>query len=205
MTPPIRPKHRPLDPGGTVAEKSPAAAKPHFEHPLARVPAAELNVARRRAWRRYVGLAFEYACMASTWTGLIVVTILLVGVVWQAAGRLDWSFLANYDSRHPDQAGIRAGLAGSIWLVSLTALFAVPIGVGAAVYLEEYANDNWFTRLIRLNLSNLAGVPSIVYGILGLTVFVRMFGLFGRDGKTLELLGFLEIPLPLVARSWRAR
>ena len=89
----------------------------------------------------------------------------------------DWEFLSRYPSTlFPEKAGILAGIWGSIWLVLLTGLIAVPLGVGAAVYLEEYASDTWVTRLIKLNLANLAGVPSIVYGILGFAVFVRFFG-----------------------------
>lgn len=115
-------------------------------------------------------------------------------------GWLTWDFLTRYNNYDPLEAGIMAGLWGSIWLIFLTALMAVPLGVGAAVYLEEYSRPTTLTRLIQLNIANLAGVPSIVYGILGFTVFSRMFGLF--DGKntivSLKLLFVtLEIPLPL--------
>ena len=89
----------------------------------------------------------------------------------------DWGFLSRYPSPlEPENAGILPGIWGSIWLVAITALIAVPLGVGAAVYLEEYAGETWVTRIIKLNLANLAGVPSIVYGILGFAVFVRFFG-----------------------------
>ena len=103
----------------------------------------------------------------------------------------DWGFLTRYPSTlHPEKAGILAGIWGSIWLVLMTGAIAVPLGVGAAIYLEEYASNNWMTRLIKLNLANLAGVPSIVYGILGFAVFVRFFG------KKLMLPGGIQI-LPL--------
>lgn len=150
--------------------------------------------------RHRIGRAFELACLLCTWFGLVVLAVLLTGVLWQASGWLDWGFISNYDSRFPEKAGILAGLWGSIWLILLTALFSVPIGTGAAIYLEEYASGTWLTRLIQVNLSNLAGVPSIVYGILGLTVFVRMFGQFQAGEKTIEIyLGVttLAIPLPL--------
>ncbi|MFK7821870.1 MAG: phosphate ABC transporter permease PstA [Planctomycetaceae bacterium] len=89
----------------------------------------------------------------------------------------DWGFLTRYPSPlEPERAGILPGIWGSVWLVSITALIAVPLGIGAAVYLEEYAGETWVTRMIKLNLANLAGVPSIVYGILGFAVFVRFFG-----------------------------
>ncbi len=153
----------------------------------------------RLAARHRQGRLFGAVCMASTWFGIGVLVVLLAGVTWQAAGWLNWSFLTNFDSRHPEQAGILAGLWGSLWLILFTTLFSVPVGVGAALYLEEYESNGWLQRLIQVNLSNLAGVPSIVYGILGLTVFVRMFGVFGSQPKVVALsLGFtdLEIPLP---------
>lgn len=115
-------------------------------------------------------------------------------------GWLTWSFLTSYNSDEPTDAGILAGLCGSIWLVVLTGLMAVPLGVGAAIYLEEYAKPTRLTKLIQLNIANLAGVPSIVYGILGFTVFVRMFGTF--DGsETVLSIGMLwfdsiDIKLP---------
>lgn len=110
----------------------------------------------------------------------------------------DWQFISSYDSQDARQAGILAGILGTGWVVALTLLLAIPIGVGAAVYLEEYAVESWLTRLIRINLANLAGVPSIVYGILGLTVFVHMFGLFSSGAGIwwLENQQRYLIPLP---------
>lgn len=115
-------------------------------------------------------------------------------------GWLTLSFLTSFNSYEPTEAGILAGLWGSVWLISLTALMVVPLGVGAAIYLEEYAKPTRLTKLIQLNIANLAGVPSIVYGILGFTVFSRMFGLF--DGQktvisiSLLLIPSIDIPLP---------
>lgn len=110
-------------------------------------------------------------------------------------GWLTWSFLTRFNSDDPFEAGIAAGLWGSLWLIALTALIAVPMGVGAAVYLEEYSKPTRMTKLIQLNIANLAGVPSIVYGILGFTVFARMFGIFDREKTILVIVG-IEIPLP---------
>ncbi len=124
---------------------------------------------------------------------------MLLGVLWQGAGWLTWSFLTHYDSRHAEQAGVLAGLWGSFWLVSLATLVAVPVGLGAAIFLEEYQTKGWLRTLIEINLANLAGVPSIVYGILGMAVFVKMFGAFGHDPKLLEISLYfttVEIPLP---------
>ena len=145
------------------------------------------------------GRVFAILCLLSAWFGIAVLAVLLGGVIWQARGWLNGRFLASFDSWHPEQAGILAGLWGTLWLVGLTALISVPIGVGAALYLEEFASNNRLTRLIQLNLANLAGVPSIVYGILGLTAFVRMFGAFSARPQVLViplLAADLRIPLP---------
>jgi len=148
--------------------------------------------------RNQFGRAFEWICLASTWVGMVVLVVLLASVIWKSWGWLSWDFLSHFDSFRPQRAGILAGIWGSLWLILLTTLISVPVGVGAALYLEEYAKGTWLTRLIQINLSNLAGVPSIVYGILGLTVFVRMFGLFGNntvvDANPFSVTG--RIPLP---------
>lgn len=114
-------------------------------------------------------------------------------------GWLTWEFLTNGNSYDPLDAGIMVGFWGSIWLIGLTAMMAVPVGVGAAVYLEEYAKPTVLTKFIQLNIANLAGVPSIVYGILGFTVFNRMFGLFDRHPTSLAILipGLKEITINL--------
>ena len=119
-------------------------------------------------------------------------------------GWLTWNFLTHGNSDDPLQAGIMAGFWGSVWLIGLTGLMVVPVGVGAALYLEEYAKPTSLTKFIQLNIANLAGVPSIVYGILGFTVFSRMFGAFDQHEtivslKFLQGLGFkpIDIVLPL--------
>jgi phosphate transport system permease protein len=121
-------------------------------------------------------------CRLTTWSSVVLLAILLGAVGRNSVGWLDWQFLTSFDSRFPEKTGILSGILGTSWMILLTVLFSVPIGVGAAIYLEEYASNGWLTRVIRVNLSNLAGVPSIVYGILGLTLFVRMLGLFGPQG-----------------------
>jgi phosphate transport system permease protein len=158
-----------------------------------------LHVRRRSARSRWTEKGFEWIGAGSTWFGLGILIVLLLGVLWQGAGWLTWSFLTNYDSRHPENAGVLAGLWGSFWLVSLATFVAVPVGVGAAIFLEEYQTKGWLRTLIEINLANLAGVPSIVYGILGMAVFVKMFGAFQHDSKLLEISLFfttIEIPLP---------
>jgi phosphate transport system permease protein len=125
---------------------------------------------------------FYWLCSGATWSSVTVLLILLISVTQSAYGWIDWQFLTSFDSRFPHKAGMISGIFGTLWIISLTILISAPIGVGAAIYLEEYAGNGWLTQIIRVNLANLAGVPSIVYGILGLTVFVRMFGLFGPQG-----------------------
>ncbi|MAC75036.1 MAG: phosphate ABC transporter permease [Phycisphaerae bacterium] len=110
---------------------------------------------------------------------VIALLALLGSILINGIPGLSWSFITNYTSRDPGKAGILAPLAGSIWISAICAVVALPVGVATALYLEEFAARNRFTDLLRLNISNLAGVPSIVYGILGLTLFVRMFGIAG--------------------------
>lgn len=127
---------------------------------------------------------------------------LLVADVWRdGAHRIDWTFLTSYPSRRAERAGISHAVIGSLYVIVLTALLALPLGVAAAVYLEEYGGRSRLARLIELNIANLAAVPSIIYGLLGLGLFVRTLGL-GRSvlagAATLALLA-----LPVVILSTR--
>jgi phosphate transport system permease protein len=123
---------------------------------------------------------FVALCLVAVALPLLMLGLLVADVLVDGLGRLGWDFLASYPSRHPDQAGILPGLVGSVYLILLTAAMALPVGVGAAVYLEEYGKRNWLAGLIEINIANLAGVPSIIYGLLGLEVFVRTLGM-GRS------------------------
>lgn len=137
--------------------------------------------ARQRVKRRQqVGQIFKWLSFAATIIGLCFLAILLIDTWNKSSGWLDWQFITSYPSRNPKDAGILAALVGSVVLVTLTALISFPIGVSAAIYLEEYPTQGRLTRFIQANIANLAGVPSIVYGLLGLAVFVRTFGL-GRS------------------------
>jgi phosphate transport system permease protein len=124
--------------------------------------------------------AFYVLALSAVLLPLLVLTALLLGVLATSSERLSWSFLASFPSRRPELAGILPGLLGSLYLMLLTALIALPLGVGAAVHLEEYGRRSRVARLIELNIANLAGVPSIVYGLLGLDLFVRTLH-FGRS------------------------
>ena len=103
-----------------------------------------------------------------------VLATLLIRIIMDAWGWVDWQFITSYPSRKPELSGIKAALLGSLWVIGFTALISIPIGIGTAIYLEEFAEDNKFNRFIKLNIANLAGVPSIIYGILGLALFVEL-------------------------------
>ncbi len=131
----------------------------------------------RHVVRTWMGRAFAAVCLACALVGVAMLAVLLIGILREGTSRLSLDFLNSFPSRFPDRAGIKSALYGTLWLMGFTALFSVPVGIGAAVYLEEYAPRNWLTRIIQTNIANLAGVPSIVYGILGLAVFVRALAL----------------------------
>jgi phosphate transport system permease protein len=137
----------------------------------------EAESVRYRRRRALLSQAFALLCLLATALCVLVLFVLLWGVFWRGLPWLSWGLLTNYPSRFPERAGILPALVGSMWLIGLTALFSVPIGVGAAVYLEEYASASRWRSLVQLNIANLAGVPSIVYGILGLGLFVRALAL----------------------------
>jgi phosphate transport system permease protein len=134
---------------------------------------------------------FRVVALGALVLPLLLLVLLFGSALITALPRLNLQFLSSYPSRHPEEAGILPALVGSLCLIVTTALMAVPLGVGAAVYLEEYARPSRFTAFVELNIANLAGVPSIIYGLLGLEVFVRALGL-GRSllagAATLALL-----------------
>jgi phosphate transport system permease protein len=145
------------------------------------------------------GTLFAWLCAAATLVGVVALAVLLIDVLVDGLARLDWAFLSSFASRFPERAGVRAALAGSIWLLGLTALTAFPVSVAAAIYLEEYAEKSWLTKAIQTNIANLAGVPSIVYGILGLALFVRALG-FDRSILSGSLtLSLLVMPVIIMA------
>lgn len=130
---------------------------------------------------------------------LLVLLALLGQLAFDGLGRLSWQFLTSFPSRFPDQAGILSAWVGTILVMFLTALTAVPLGIGAAIYLEEYAPKNWMTEVIEINIANLAGVPSIVYGLmaLGLLVYeLRLGQSFLTAGLTLAML---ILPMVIIA------
>lgn len=120
------------------------------------------------------GKIFAAVCMFAIFFGIVSLASLLVYVFFDAAKWIDWQFITSPPSRFAEKAGVYPMIVGSVFLVSLVAVFSLPFGVGAAVYLQEYAKDSLFKRIIEMNISNLAGVPSIVYGLLGLGLFVSL-------------------------------
>ena len=125
------------------------------------------------ARRRWTDRLFVVCSLAALFIALSTLVVLLGDVLMKGLARLDWDFLTSYPSRRPHRAGILSALVGTVYMILLTASIAFPLGVGAAVYLQEYAKKNLFYRLVEVNIANLAGVPSIVYGLLGLELFVR--------------------------------
>lgn len=134
---------------------------------------------RKRVTARGVkDLLFTNLCFVATLIGIVLLAVLLYSVFRDGGQRLSWDFLNSFPSRFPEKAGIKSALFGSLWVVVLTGAIAVPTGIAAAIYLEEFQRRRtWLTELIQVNISNLAGVPSIVYGLLGLAVFVRWMAL----------------------------
>jgi phosphate transport system permease protein len=145
--------------------------------------------------------AFRALCALATYLPLAILGWLLVDVAVTGLARLDWQFLTSPPSRDPDRAGIYPALMGSLWLIGLTALVALPIGIAAAVYLEEYGRRGRLAAAAEIAIANLAGVPSIIYGLLGLGLFVRALAL----GETV-IAGALTLALlvlPVVIMSTR--
>jgi phosphate transport system permease protein len=149
---------------------------------------------------------FKIFALLATIAGLLVLSALIIDILSDGLGRINWSFLTNFPSRKPEKAGILSAIVGTLWVMGLTALFSFPIGVCAGIYLEEYARKNFFTKLIEVNIANLAGVPSMIYGLLGLGIFVRTLG-FERSvlsgALTLTLL-ILPIIITATRESFRA-
>jgi phosphate transport system permease protein len=135
----------------------------------------------------------------ATAIGILTLAILLIQVLFQGIGWLDWDFIISFPSRFPGKAGILPALVGTLWLMGLTALFSFPIGVGTALYLEEYAAKNRLTAIIQTNVANLAGVPSIVYGILGLAIFVRTLALERSIVSGALTMTLLILPVIIIA------
>ena len=163
------------------------------------VPAPEVRFEPALMRRKLTGTIFYGACMAAIGILLLALVMLLFDVLARGLPWLDPQFVTGVPSRRPANAGILPALVGSFEVGLIVGLVTFPVGVAAAIYLTEYAKDNWINRLLQTNISNLAGVPSIIYGILGLALFVRLLG-FGTTvlsaGLTLTLL---ILPVVIIA------
>ncbi len=151
------------------------------------------------ARRHMVSKAFRLLCAAVTWAGVVLLGVLLFHVTREGLPWVDLQFLTDFPSRFPEKAGIHSALWGTVWLISLTAAFSIPVGVAAAIYLEEYALSGRVSRFIEINIANLAGVPSIVYGILGLVIFVRWLGLERSVLAGSLTMSLLILPVIIIA------
>ena len=148
---------------------------------------------------RIIDKSFQVFGLVCTFFGLAILAILIYNIIIEGAARIDWDFLKDLPSRRPQKAGIYTAVMGTIWILVLTTMIAFPIGVGAGIYLEEYAKKTKLASLLEINIANLAGVPSIIYGLLGLEIFVRIFGLGGSVLAGSLTLSLLILPIIIVA------
>jgi len=153
--------------------------------------------------RHAVDGVFAVLVFIATIIGLVVLAALVADITIDGLPWLSWQFITSYPSQIlPQTAGIYPALIGSLWLLVLTGLISVPLGIGAAVYLEEYATDTWLNRIVEVNISNLAGVPSIIYGLLGLGIFVNLLAPL-TGGKSIisgaATLSLLILPVIIIA------
>ena len=158
---------------------------------------SRIHAAIARGKRR--DTAFALIGLACLMTGLLTLAALFVDMAIVGLPRLSADFFLNFPSRHPGQAGILSAWVGSILVILVTAFAGVPLGVASGVYLEEYAPRNWMTAVIEINITNLAGVPSIVYGMLALGLFVYQFGLGQSIASAGLTLALLILPVVIVS------
>lgn len=156
---------------------------------------------KRKKWDVW----FVRLCAVATWMAVGVLGVLMFHVVQEGFKWLDWDFLNSFPSRHPEEAGLKSALWGSIWLISMTAMISIPLGVGTAIWMEEYAPRNRFVRIIEINIANLAGTPSILYGVLGLAIFVRFFGFESSLWAGSMTMSLLVMPVIIIAAQGAIR
>lgn len=150
-------------------------------------------------WNKLKDLIFKWYGLLCTVAGIFILAIFLYTIIADGWDRLNWQFFTSLPSRRPSNAGILVPLLGTLWIMILTTIIAVPIGIAAAIYLEEYGKKSRFASFIEVNIANLAGVPSIIYGLLALEIFVRIMGL-GRSLLSGALtLSLLILPIIIVS------
>ncbi len=163
------------------------------------VPFRGLHRSQSKQIRKATSSGFVALGMLATASGVFAVGLLLYVVASDGIGTLDWDFLTSFPSRFPEEAGVKPALIGTLWVMAFTALFAVTVGIGAAIYLEEFAGRNPITKIIEINITNLAGVPSVVYGLLGLALFRYWFNLGPSIITGALTLALLILPIIIVA------
>ena len=149
---------------------------------------------------RYVGdrLLAAFGLLAMV-LALVSLAALIYDILHDGVPRLSWEFVTSIPSRRAEDAGILTALVGSVYVIALSALIAIPVGIGAAVHLEEYGGRGRLSRIIEINIANLAGVPSIIYGLLGLGLFVRMMGMGPSVLAGACTLGLLVLPVVIIS------
>ena len=153
----------------------------------------------RRRLRKTLGIFFYGLFLTASLVGILGLIVLLFEVLTNGMPCVNWQFITDYPSRFPEEAGLFSALMGTVWVMGMTAVLTVPVGVGAAIYLEEYAPDNFLTRFIEINVANLAGVPSIVYGLLGMGLFVYWMELGRSILAGAMTLSLLVLPIVILA------
>ncbi|MGQ0828266.1 MAG: phosphate ABC transporter permease PstA [Bacteroidota bacterium] len=143
--------------------------------------------------------AFKYFGIACTLFGLLMLAIFIGNILIEGFSRIDWKFITSLPSRIPGKAGILPALVGTLWIMCLTALIAIPLGISAGIYLEEYGKKGRLGNILEVNISNLAGVPSIIYGLLGLEIFGRVMGMGGSLLAGASTLALLILPIIIVS------
>jgi phosphate transport system permease protein len=149
--------------------------------------------------RKQADLLFQLVSLATLLIALAALGALVWDIVSDGASRLSWQFLVNIASRNAEDAGVYHALMGSIWVIAMTGLMALPVGVAAAIYLEEYGTRSRVARFIELNIANLAAVPSIIYGLLGLGLFVRLMGMGQSVMAGAATLALLALPVVILS------
>ncbi len=159
----------------------------------------------KQSRNRIIDKSFRAFGLAATLFGLIILASFLVYIVYEGAARIDWKFITSLPSRFHAKAGILTAWTGTVWIFVITALIAIPIGISTGIYLEEYAKKTPLANILEINIANLAGVPSIIYGILGLEIFVRIlhFGTSILAGSF--TLALLILPIIVVATKESVR
>ena len=149
--------------------------------------------------RKQADLLFQLASLLTLVVALTALGALVWDIFSDGASRLSWKFITNIASRNADEAGVYHALMGTIWVIGLTGALALPVGVAAAVYLEEYGSRSHIARFIELNIANLAAVPSIIYGLLGLGLFVRFMGMGQSVFAGAATLALLALPVVILS------